>query len=144
MSSHYQICMNFLQQSPTGKKGFNVWYEGDTIYSYGRHFPMAHITESGIVLIRCDHPSVSTAKHLGHMRAACRYLNRTYYEVPFVVPPLGREWSDIHEANLAYFAGEAADRRDRASRARKYRETYLNAATACDALAASYKAHFNC
>jgi len=58
-----------------------MYFEGDTIYSYGRHYPMARFTSlidakgRRIVLFKDDGYSVSTAKHRNHTSSALRGLN---------------------------------------------------------------------
>lgn len=49
------------QSQAEGRAG-NVFFDGPTIYSYGRHFPIASF-QRGIVLYNCDGYSNSTAKH---------------------------------------------------------------------------------
>ena len=51
----------------------NFYFEGDTIYSYGRHFPIArHIEHNGKkAILFVDHGwSVTTAKHIGEVRGS--------------------------------------------------------------------------
>lgn len=54
----------------------NVFAESGTIYSYGRHFPMARaysVAGGGRVVLFTSHGySVSTARHLGYVRQAVR------------------------------------------------------------------------
>jgi hypothetical protein len=60
----------------------SVYFDGDTIYSYGRHFPMArHI--DGVVLITTDSYSSTTGGHLSMTRSACCHL--TCFHVPNVL-----------------------------------------------------------
>lgn len=52
----------------------NFYFEGDTIYSYGRHFPIArHVTnkrkQAGI-LFTTDHYGITTSGHVGSVRHA--------------------------------------------------------------------------
>jgi hypothetical protein len=51
------------QSQPEGRAG-NVWFDGPTIYSYGRHFPMATFARPDLVLFNDDSSSVTTnGKH---------------------------------------------------------------------------------
>lgn len=64
------------QTQEHGKAG-NVFFEGPTLYSYGRHFPVAKIytveeTGDRIALFNPARYSVSTAKHQSAARAAWR------------------------------------------------------------------------
>lgn len=65
--------------------GGNVYFDGDTIYSYGRHFPMGIriVREDGSVwfLLNGDTYSSSTSAHQRYIRRAVRGLD--YFIVPF-------------------------------------------------------------
>ena len=47
----------------------NVFFHGDTIYSYGRHFPMAHKLTGGGILLNSDRYSTTTARHQSDVRS---------------------------------------------------------------------------
>jgi hypothetical protein len=53
--------------------GSNMYFEGDTIYSYGRHFPIARHYKDSVVFTTASY-SNTTAKHMSHVRNACRHL----------------------------------------------------------------------
>lgn len=53
----------------TKGKGSNLFIEGDTIYSYGRHFPVATWVD-GVVYLTTKKYSVSTAQHVSKVRNA--------------------------------------------------------------------------
>lgn len=59
------------QESGTTGKG-RVFFEGEIIYSYGRHFPMARFIDNAngerVVLVNESRYSVSTSKHQGIVR----------------------------------------------------------------------------
>lgn len=67
--------------------GHNMYFEGDTIYSYGRHFPIAkHVTNASgehAVLFTTDNYSNSTAKHKAEVRGASRHIKT------FTISPCG-------------------------------------------------------
>jgi hypothetical protein len=54
----------------------NVWFEDDTLYSYGRHFPLAHFLPAGryrtrpLFLLNGDRFSNSTTRHQSDARGA--------------------------------------------------------------------------
>ena len=50
----------------------NLFFEGKTIYSYGYHFPIAHIINDGLTLFNSESYSVSTAKHQSDVHSALR------------------------------------------------------------------------
>lgn len=54
--------------------GSHMFFEGNVIYSYGHHFPMA-IKWNGYVLYNDDSYSVSTSKHQGYVLGACSHMD---------------------------------------------------------------------
>jgi len=70
----------------------NFYFEGDTIYSYGAHFPIARrVTRNGetAVLFTTQGYSSTTAKHKCIVSRACGHLPR--FDVPRVHSDDGRE-----------------------------------------------------
>lgn len=67
------------QTQDNARNSGNFFYDNDTIYSYGRHFPIArHVTnEAGqkAVLFTTRSYSNTTAKHISIVRQASRHLN---------------------------------------------------------------------
>lgn len=55
-------------------KSSNMFTDGETIYSYGYHFPIAKKV-NGYVLFNHTRYSVTTSKHQCHVRRAMRYSN---------------------------------------------------------------------
>lgn len=47
----------------------NVITDGQTIYSYGPHFPMARKLDDGTIAVNTDRWSVTTSKHQSALRA---------------------------------------------------------------------------
>jgi hypothetical protein len=78
--NHKQVIEHWINQDKTKAHGFNVYFEGKTIYSYGSHFPMATILDNGIILVNSDSYSVSTSKHQSYVRYAIG--DRPTIEVP--------------------------------------------------------------
>lgn len=81
-----QLAHIWAQQRRDSGKGSSFYFEGTTIYSYGRHFPIARFTEDAhgkkCVLFTTRGYSNSTAKHINYTRAAlhgldipCFYVN---------------------------------------------------------------------
>ena len=71
-SSHNEAAHIWASQSQNEGRAGNIEFEGQTIYSYGRHFPVARFaSEFGdIVLFTSRGFSSSTGKHKGIIRAA--------------------------------------------------------------------------
>lgn len=68
------------------RNGSNFYFEGDTIYSYGSHFPIArHVTsKSGrkhAILFTTRGYSVTTSKHIGIVRVAIQGNNVPVFHV---------------------------------------------------------------
>lgn len=69
-----QLAHNFANKvKPTGK-GSNMFYNNDTIYSYGYHFPIAKFVkdanENEVIMVNVRSYSNSTSKHQQHLRSA--------------------------------------------------------------------------
>jgi hypothetical protein len=65
----------------------SIFFEGKTIYSYGRHFPMAEFHDD-CILINSDRYSVTTGKHQSLVRQAIYGHNKTIFTVPDVSNPI--------------------------------------------------------
>ena len=75
--NHSQVTHVWANQSKAKAKGFNVFFEGPTIYSHGRHFPIAtHVKNSqgqpAVIFTRRDY-SVSTSHHKSLVMNALDY-----------------------------------------------------------------------
>jgi hypothetical protein len=103
----------FAQREKTSGRSGSVYFEGDTIYSYGTHFPMAKFHNAGklgnFVLFTSKRYSNTTAKHLSHTRFALRQYK--IIECPDVS---GRD----HKANIQYFTDEIEETAKKAMSAR--------------------------
>jgi len=75
-----QLSQNFANGAIKGK-GSNMFIEGDTIYSYGYHFPIAK-RFNGIYLVNSDGYSNSTSKQQGRVRDALAQNNSRIIECP--------------------------------------------------------------
>jgi hypothetical protein len=111
--NNMQVAHLWASQNKNYGKGSNFFFEGTTIYSYGRHFPIARfvMNERGnrAVLFTKDRRGPATAKHIGYARRAIPY------GVPvFCVPDLRMNPSpqEILRARVADFneSVEAAKR----------------------------------
>jgi hypothetical protein len=75
-----------------------MWYDGDTIYSYGAHFPIARIItrddDEQCVLFTTRTYSVSTGTHCRIVRSACSHF--LTFNVPFIE-------GEHHAANMAHY-----------------------------------------
>ena len=110
----------FHQTQSNARSQGNVFFDGDTIYSYGTHFPIArHVTsKSGerAVLFTIAHYSVTTTGHCSAVRSAIPSGT-----VVFHVPSLGTHYASgtpNHNDNLKYFVTQINEHITKASRAR--------------------------
>lgn len=137
-NTHQTVARNWANQTGKASRGFNMFYDGATIYSYGRHYAIARlVTVNGkrVALVNSRGYSVSTAKHTSLVRRA---LNVQTFTVPFVTS----DTLDAHAANVAAMRAEARACRDKAKRARKYGASWLHDAAILDDRANAYAALF--
>lgn len=65
-------------QDEARTSGGNFYFNGDTIYSYGSHFPIARIMEDGTVMFTLRTYSNTTAKHISIASSACSWRPKVY------------------------------------------------------------------
>ena len=116
-------------------KGCNVFFEGDTIYSYGGHFPIARIVggeeygkpypkAAATVLFTSKDYSVSTSKHKSIVARACNQY-RTF-TVPHVSIEDGQGYGQLrHDQNVDHYREVITTAYGKASRAHKYGKHHL-------------------
>jgi hypothetical protein len=111
--NHDEVCHVWAQQTQSEGKAGNIFFEGKSIYSYGRHFEAARFVDAGTVFITTRRYSVSTAKHL---TLVCRAVShKQVFEVPSFTN---------HAENVQYYIDRARESFDKAKRARTS-TTYL-------------------
>jgi hypothetical protein len=91
MTNYTDVCDRWVEKAVHGrdlrdKTTQRVYYEGDTIFSYGSHFPMARVVrddagEFSFVLVNGNTYSPSTSNHQRHMRDAISGLRQVI--IPF-------------------------------------------------------------
>ena len=69
MVSHYDLAKSFVNNHAMKGKGSRMFIDGDTIYSYGYHFPIA-LRRNGVMYVNEDSYSSSTSKHTSYVRSA--------------------------------------------------------------------------
>lgn len=69
--SNKQLAQEFAKGARKGR-GSNMFIDGDTIYSYGYHFPLARRLINGKFWINEEKRSQSTFRHQSYVRYACR------------------------------------------------------------------------
>jgi hypothetical protein len=114
MATHNEVAHAWAHRTGRCHKGHHMFYEGDTIYSYGHHFPIARLVEAygrTVVLMTVDSHSVSTAKHKNIVARAVSHLRVN--TVPHLSPCRVR-----HVANWEWLVASAKECADKADRAR--------------------------
>ena len=144
MATHYEVAKSFTGKRNTKTRGFNVWHNGATIFSYGEHFPIAHHTRDAhdrpCVMLTTRGYSVSTAKHIGIVWKALDY-GTGVHTVYWVDDVLAKHKGE-HEQNIAAMKAEAETLRDKATRARVHGDSYREQAQALEDRAEAYRAAF--
>lgn len=95
---------NQLQSDARNRHG-NIYFEGETIYSYGRHFPIARIFKdkkgNETVFFTLDTYSNTTAKHIRSVRDACSHKNVLYMLEPLLLGVSKTNY--LHEKNIQFW-----------------------------------------
>jgi hypothetical protein len=79
-SNHHEVCHVWAQQKQSEGKASRIFFDGPSIYSYGRHFEMARFIDANTVFVTTRGYSVSTAKHLSLVRGAVSH--KTVFKSP--------------------------------------------------------------
>lgn len=153
MVSHDMVAHRWAQDDPDARtvRGFNMFYERDergdnVIFSHGYHFAAAAFTTDAqglrVVLLTTRGYSISTSKHLYHIRRAIP-SRVTVFNVPDVSPRHKRGGSEsFHVDNLTEYVKGAANLYAKAKRARLYSAQYLADAEGLLSEAERYAAAF--
>jgi hypothetical protein len=74
--SNQTIITKFVNGATTGKNSTgSLFIDGDTIYSYGKHFPLARRNADGTFWVNSDKYSVTTSKQQSMVRGAIARSN---------------------------------------------------------------------
>lgn len=112
LRNHEEVAHFWAHQRQPEGRASRVFFDGDTVYSYGRHFAIAKHYDGAVLFTTRKH-SVSTAKHCSIVRNAIPEGVRVI-RVPYV------EDARYHHAqNVAHFREEIARNMEAARRARK-------------------------
>lgn len=115
----------------------NFYFTGDTIYSYGSHFPIAcHV--DNVVLFTTASYSNTTAQHKSKVRRACSH--KTVFEVPFILPSTFGEKQ--HVMNFRNYQARINTAFDKFKSARFYKRYHLETLDALIAEANNYASTF--
>jgi hypothetical protein len=136
----------FHQTQSDARSQGNISFDGDTIYSYGSHFPIARHVKSAsgrksAVLFTTRRYSVTTSGHCSSVRQAIP-SGTVVFDVPNV---RSDSWSGNvidHAANLEHFVKESQDALAKSRRARSSGEWELKAAFGYRETAKAYASFF--
>lgn len=109
-NSHDIVAHNWAHQTGRKRRGFNMFYEGDTIYSYGYHFPLAKFFTAPngerVVLVNDASYSVSTSKHQTIVRRALGYQREDVVYVPDLSRMQPKDWITKLDKDIETSAGK--------------------------------------
>ena len=71
-SSRSAVCHKFNEQSQSEGRAGNIFFDTDTIYSYGYHYVLGQFVSPEIIIINNTGYSISTSKHIGILSSATR------------------------------------------------------------------------
>jgi hypothetical protein len=126
-TSHQAVAHAWANQTGRQRTGFNIYYDGPTIFSYGRHFPIARICDDGetdrpTILFTSKGYSRSTAKHKSYISRA---IDHHHYRVFSVNDVLARKPAE-HLKNWECSIEDARESIGKAKRARKNASWYID------------------
>lgn len=120
-----KLAHNWANKIKENGKGSSMFYYGDTIYSYGYHFPIAKfvtVNDKTFIAFNCQSYSNTTSKHQLHVRRAIPYN----YEVINCIDLNFNSFSHIN--NLNYYKKQITSFFDKAKRSIKYKNSELSTA----------------
>lgn len=133
---HENVAIRWIAGHDKQAKGYAVFFDGDTIFSWGRHYAIARFIDTPkgrVCLFNSEGYSVSTAKH---KTVVARQLRRWRPDMPVFYVPFVKYAESMHSGNLAALAARESEARDKAKRARVNRDYWLGVAG--DLLAAQW------
>ena len=116
LSNHSEVAHYWANQVQESGKAGNVFFERKSIFSYGRHFELARIINEHVVFFNPERYSSSTSKHQCIVRRAIP-ANMEVFEID--------GFDNDHKHNLQQYIDQIKELREKAVRARKYRDFYL-------------------
>lgn len=107
LRNHQEVAHVWAAQSQSEGKSANMFFDGPSIFSYGRHFEIARFVRPETVLFNERGYSSSTGKHKSITLRAVSHCT------VFTVPSF-----DDHQANAAYYLKTCLEARESIKRAR--------------------------
>ena len=121
-----QVCYNFTRGIKTNcqdgcdghNSGHNVFYEGDILYSYGYHYPLAIRVSVNKYLVNCSGYSNSTARHTNHFYDAVSYSDCIQVPTSAMQAWKNGDFTQFQIEGVAYWNRERLNATDKITRAR--------------------------
>ncbi|MEE8209098.1 MAG: hypothetical protein V3T88_09155 [Nitrosomonadaceae bacterium] len=137
--THDEVAHAWANRHEGPHKGFNLFFEGDTIYSHGHHFPIARWTkDSGgrdCVLFTTQCCSVSTANHISKVSRALHGIAAVYRVYDVVTDTYDTNTGEytivskvVHKKNYERIKASMEQCFILAARARRYAGIHLSGA----------------
>lgn len=126
-NTHDDVAHNWAHQTGRKNRGFNVFYDGDVIYSHGHHFMIAKhfVAPNGetVVLFNKESRSVSTSQHQAIVRRAASNLPIVEFDGDDV---LRHPVADRAKREIEAIAASLPDLALKAQRARVHAAWHIN------------------
>ncbi len=164
MASHISVAHRWAQMNRNlSVKGFNMFAEGFSIFSYGRHFEIARWVpttpakdaqnvDAMCVLFNSESRSISTSKHQTYVLRSIRSSARVFHLPEVFWPTAGggnapeadKRKRNAHtvKEGLKYYEAKALDLYAKASRARTWADSYIEQAERTLAEAEDFARYF--
>lgn len=126
--THNKVATRWLQQNTSdihadyvAKRGHSMFYEGQTIYSYGYHYPIARWHDGKTVYLNADPSTVTTERH---KRIVWWTLRQQCKDVTvFTLPPAC--WNGSHAASILFYRDKIETAIGKWRRARKHKNVHM-------------------
>ena len=116
--SNHELPHIWASQGQEEGTGSNLFFEGDTIYSYGKHYPAAKLF-GDMVLLNSESYSNSTSKQMFIISQAVNHKKCIYVPEPEVFEDFS-EYAGFHQTNIKHFLELIETYSAKHLRARKY------------------------
>lgn len=128
--NNQNLAHQWSNKTKTSGKGSNMFFRGDTVYSYGDHFPIAkhyiNKNRGNLILFTARDYSTTTAKHKGQVLCAIP-SNLLYVTVPQVsIMYPENKANEAHQFNMDYLIELTSKNIEKAGRAVSTGDIYLN------------------
>jgi len=128
LRNHDEVAHYWANQIQPEGKASRLFFEGNTIYSYGRHFEIAKIVKPEVVLFTENSYSSSTGKHLSITRSAIPHHFKIFPAATSYSCYGNYSVTTNNIANLTYYLKQAEEFLNKAAKARILADVYAQTA----------------